>query len=169
MTFWRLYYHLIWATHRREPLLRPEMEKRLFAYMVAKAAELEVFTYAINGWFDHVHLVVAIPPKIAVAEVVKLVKGASAYDVNHTYNLDYEFGWQRGYGALSIGESQRPIAEAYVRNQKQHHAQQTTNTWLEKITVPDDGPTDPGLQSDPAPGTIHETRTEYIIDATFPF
>lgn len=169
MTFGRLYYHLIWATQRRESLIRPEMEERLFAHMVAKAAELEVYTYAVNGWFDHVHMVVAIPPKIAVAEVVKLVKGASAYDINRSYGLDYEFAWQRGYGALSMGESQRPIAEASVRNQKQHHARQTTNGWLETISIPEDGPEDPEKQTGHGVNRIHEELEPDTIDDEFTF
>ena len=41
MAFWRLYYHLVWATKNREPLIKPEIEKRLYAYLVHKAAELE--------------------------------------------------------------------------------------------------------------------------------
>nr|NIT51817.1 IS200/IS605 family transposase [candidate division Zixibacteria bacterium]NIW43533.1 IS200/IS605 family transposase [Gammaproteobacteria bacterium]NIX54627.1 IS200/IS605 family transposase [candidate division Zixibacteria bacterium] len=63
MAFHRLYFHLIWATKNREYLIQPNIEKRLYSYLVNKAAELGVYTYAINGWYDHIHLVVAIPPK----------------------------------------------------------------------------------------------------------
>lgn len=72
-------------------MIKTEIEERLFAYIVRKAAELEVCTCAINGWFDHIHLVVAIPPKISVAEVVKHVKGASSFDLNQNYDLDRQF------------------------------------------------------------------------------
>ena len=169
MTFWRLYYHLVWATHKREPIIKPEMKQRLFAHMVFKAAELNAYTYAIDGWFDHIHLVVAVPPKLAIAEVVKHLKGASAYDVNHTYGLDHEFSWQRGYGALSLGERQRASAEIYVRNQKQHHRQQTTNAWLQYSAIPDEGPTDPGLKPKGDPSGLRETPALYEIHDEFPF
>ena len=130
MSFWRNYYHLVWATKQRSPFLQPDVEQPLYAYMINKAAELEVYVYAINGWVEHTHLVVAIPPKHGVAEVVKKIKGASSHYVNHVLRPEDEFAWQRGYGCMTMGESQRSIAEAYVRNQKQHHAQQTTNGWL---------------------------------------
>jgi putative transposase len=39
MPFWRLYYHLVWATKNREPLIVPQIEPRLYAYLVHKAAE----------------------------------------------------------------------------------------------------------------------------------
>jgi putative transposase len=59
MPFWRAYYHLVWATKDRAELIGPEVEETLFRYLVNKAAELNVRVYAINGWFDHVHMVVA--------------------------------------------------------------------------------------------------------------
>jgi putative transposase len=117
----------------------------------------------VNGWYDHVHLVVAIPPKHAVADVVKRLKGASSHDLNHGARLDYEFAWQRGYGALSLGERQRPQAEAYVQNQKQHHAQQTTNSWLEHYTELDEGPSETGITADGVPPVLREQPPMYEI------
>ena len=93
MSFWRLYYHLVWATKNREHLIQPEIEDRLHAYLVRKAAELDVYVYAINGWYDHAHVVAAIPPKHAVADVVKRLKGASSHYLNHEGGLDYQFAW----------------------------------------------------------------------------
>src|SRR6476661_6869597 len=82
MSFWRLYYHLVWSTKNREHLIQPDVETRLYLYLVSKAAELDVYVYAINGWFDHIHMVVAIPPNHAVAEVVKRLKGGRSHDLN---------------------------------------------------------------------------------------
>lgn len=170
MAFWRLYYHLVWATKNREPLIRPEIEARLYAYNVNKAAELGVYVYAINGWYDHIHLVVSIPPKHAVADVVKHLKGASSHDLNHSgVPLDYTFAWQRGYGALTVGESQRPKAVAYVQNQKAHHEAQTANAWLERYTEFDEGPDDIGLTPGSVPSILHEEVAEYDVWGEPPF
>jgi len=43
MPFWRACYHLVWGTKNREPLIQPEIEPSLYAYLVCKAAELGVF------------------------------------------------------------------------------------------------------------------------------
>ncbi len=168
MPFWRLYYHLVWTTKNREPLIQPDVECRLFPYIVNKAAELDVYVYAINAWHDHVHLVVAIPPKHAVAQVVKMLKGASAYDLNQVAALHEHFAWQRGYGVLSLGERQRPIAEAYVIRQKEHHRQQTTNIWLERSDEYDEGPGATGIDRDVVPA-VRETTDTYDITSDFPF
>jgi len=140
MAFWRLYYHLVWATKNREHLIQPEVESQLYPYLVRKASELGVYVYALNGWYDHVHLIVSIPPKLAIADVVKRLKGASAHYLNHNGASNIFFGWQRGYGVLSIGERQRLQAEAYVHRQKEHHQNHTTVAWLERYTDLDEGP-----------------------------
>ena len=168
MTFWRLYYHLTWATQNREPLIQPDMEEQLYAYLVRKAAELDVYIYAVNGWYDHSHLVAAIPPKQAVAEVVKHLKGASAHYVNHDMHAAH-FQWQRGYGALTLGEKQKSAAIAYVQGQKQHHQQHTTNAWLERAAEFDEGPFDHGLLVEHVLVELREARAEYDVLGEPPF
>jgi len=141
MSFWRNYYHIVWATKNREPLIQPVFEAQIYGYLVNKGAELDVYTYAIGGCADHIHLVAAVPPKHAVAFVVKNLKGASSHYVNHVIRpANLTFAWQNGYGCLTLGETQRPVAEAYVQRQKQHHEDQTTNRWLERYEELDEGP-----------------------------
>lgn len=166
MSFWRNYYHIVWATRNREPLIQLSFEPALYAYLVNKGRELGIITYAINGWVDHVHLVVSIPPKLSVAEAVKRLKGASSFYVNQVLRPESisHFAWQRGYGCFTLGERQRAIAEAYVRNQKQHHAEQNTNRWLELETHLDEGPTNEGLPADGIPRSIHERQATYVTD-----
>lgn len=159
MPFWRTFYHLVWATAGREPLITTRIEEPLFAYVVGKAAELGVYVYAINGWSDHVHLVVAIPPRHAVAEIVKRLKGASAHYVNHDLSPGHHFAWQRSYGVLSLGERQRSLAEAYVAGQKKHHAERTANAWLEKCDDNTDGPDSP--ESANRTASAHEASSQY--------
>ena len=137
MSFWRTYYHLVWATKNRESFIAPDIEDRLYAYLEKKAREIGVTVFALNGMPDHVHLIVSIPPKLSISQVVKRLKGASSHDLNQ---VGIGFTWQRGYGVLTLGERQRPIAEAYVRNQKKHHNEISTNGWLERMAEAEDGP-----------------------------
>jgi putative transposase len=140
MAFWRTYYHIIWATRERAPLIQPAIEERLYAYIAARALALECHIYAIGGWVDHMHLITAIPPKIAVAEVVRQLKGASAHYANHELQLSGNFEWQRGYGVLSISERNLETALAYVRNQKQHHTHGSEIRVLETLSDESIGP-----------------------------
>ena len=169
MSFWRLYYHLVWARRDREPLIQPETEERLYAYLVRKAAESGVYVYAVNGWYDHIHLLAAIPPRHAVADVVKRLKGSSSHFLNHEGGLAYEFAWQRGYGVLTLGEGQRPKAEVYVRDQKAHHERQTANAWLERCSELDEGPVDAGITLSGVPVALREKRVAYEAWGEPPF
>ncbi len=167
MTFWRSYAHLVWATKNREPLIRPEIEARLYAYMVGKAAELGCYVHAVNGVSDHVHLIISIPPKHSVAWIVKNLKGGSSHFVTHELNLGTAaFAWQRGYGYLSLGESQCERAVIYVENQKEHHHAGTTNSWLEKTDDEVDGNDEDPSAAKP---TLRESRAEYLVFDEFPF
>lgn len=82
MPFWRSYAHLIWATKERNAFIVPNIENRLHSQMIKKTGDLGCHVYAINGMPDHIHLVMAIPPKISVADVVKALKGSSSHFVN---------------------------------------------------------------------------------------
>lgn len=163
MPFWRTYYHLVWATKNRIPFIQHDIEPRLYSYLVNKAREIGVRVYEVNGWVDHVHLIASIPPKHAVAYVVKRLKGASAFDLNQSGALDDHFNWQRGYGVLTLGERQRAVAEAYVRNQKQHHGRQTTNSWLERMDEFDEGPADEGIDPSRIPPILRESDVVYNV------
>jgi REP element-mobilizing transposase RayT len=169
MPFWRLYYHLIWPTKNREHLITAAVEARLYPYLVSKAADNDTYVYAINGWYDHIHLVVAIPPKHSVAEIVKRLKGASSHYLSNDRSVEQDFAWHRGYGALSVGERQRSIAEAYVHNQKEHHARQTTSVWLERADELDEGSPDAGASSESQAGMLRETTAVYDLSDPFPF
>lgn len=125
MPFTRLFYHLIWATKNRLPLITPSIEESLYSFLAYKAGELGCRLLAINGLEDHVHLVIEIAPKVAVATVIRRLKGASTHEFSDLY-------WQRGYGALTIGERNLAVALEYVRRQKEHHSLQTAIVSLER-------------------------------------
>jgi REP element-mobilizing transposase RayT len=167
MPFWRLYYHLVWATKNREPLITPQLETRLYAYMVNKAAELGAYTYAINGGPEHTHMVVASPPDVALSRLVQEVKGASSHDLNQQ-NIGFKFAWQRGYGALSLGQKQLDEAITYVNRQKEHHSNLTVHPWLERYSEIDEGPDDHGLGRSRVPALREEgVSYDYLGEPLF--
>lgn len=131
--FWRHTYHMVWATHKRAPLIGKAIEAQLHRFLADKAADLECEVYAVNGMADHVHMVLSIPPHRSVSDVVQKLKGASSHHMNtFLAPADGHFAWQRGFGSLTVGERQRSVAVAYVQNQKEHHGAVSTNAWLEE-------------------------------------
>ncbi|MEZ2227323.1 IS200/IS605 family transposase [Microcoleus sp.] len=141
MAMWRLYYHLVWATKERQPLIHPQRETELYNYIIGKADTLNCIVHAIGGTENHIHLIVSIPPRQSIAEFVKNIKGSSSHYLNQILQNPNRFGWQEGYGVFSLGQTQLEQAVAYVINQKQHHLGNTVNSHLEQITDRDDRPT----------------------------
>ncbi|MBI3912936.1 MAG: IS200/IS605 family transposase [Chloroflexi bacterium] len=139
MAYWRLHYHLIWATSQRLPLLTESVERQVYGTILGKAKELGVIVHAIGGVQDHIHVAVSIPPKISVSDCVRHFKGASSHYVNHQPNAEGNFAWQEGYGALTFGDRAAQDVVAYVRNQKEHHRQNTTRTSFERMAEENDG------------------------------
>jgi putative transposase len=136
MSLWQLYYHIVWATKERQPLIIPHKEPDLYDYMIGKSDSLRCIVHAIGGMEDHIHLVVSIPPTMAIAEFVKNIKGSSSYYFNHSLTAtSNKFAWQEGYGVFSLGSKQLEQAVNYVKNQKNHHLQGTTNSHLEKVQI----------------------------------
>ena len=126
MSYWRIFYHLIWATKRRESLLDERVEAMVYGTILNKAKELGIIVHAIGGREDHLHVVATIPPKMAVAEGVRQLKGASSHYVNLQCDGEQRFSWQDSYGVLTLGERSMPDVVKYVKNQRQHHDAGTT-------------------------------------------
>jgi putative transposase len=133
MSYWKLYCHFIWGTKDRLTLIDSSLEPQLYRAIAAKAQEMEGFIHAIGGIEDHVHLAVSIPPMVAPAKFIGDVKGNSSHFVNYVIKPNFEFHWQDEYGVLSFGEKNLPAVVRYIHNQKQHHADGTLITAMERM------------------------------------
>jgi putative transposase len=133
MSYWKIYYHFIWSTKNRLPVIESAFEPKLYSAIAAKAQNMEGFVHAIGGTEDHIHLAVSVPPKIAPAKFIGDVKGNSSHFFNYVIKPDFEFHWQDEYGIFSFGEKDLPSVVRYIRNQKQHHAGGTFITALERM------------------------------------
>jgi putative transposase len=139
MTFWRLFYHITWATRGREMCIDNSWEDLLHNLIASKATDLGALVYAVGGVEDHVHLVASVPPRIALAKFVGQVKGNTSHFINHELNLPYEFRWQGEYGVVSFGERQLSMVIHYVKNQRSHHQEGTPIAFLEQRRPRDEG------------------------------
>ncbi len=127
MSYWRLYYHIVWGTKRREALLDADRLEPLERSIRATCHDLGALPHAAGIMPDHVHLAVSIPPKIAISDAIQRIKGESSYLLNHAEGrgeTDW-FAWQPEYGVISFGERSLKEVLAYVTNQRSHHANQT--------------------------------------------
>lgn len=152
MPYWQLYYHLVWSTKNRQPLLTADVEPIVHGLLREKAIGLGATVFALNGTADHVHMVAAIPPKIAVARFVGQVKAVASTKFNKSEaGLAQPFFWQAEYGAFSFDRKRLPPVIAYVERQKEHHARSKVLAVLERLD-------DLGVQM------ISEPAASYVVD-----
>jgi REP element-mobilizing transposase RayT len=133
MPYWQPFYHLVWSTKHRQPLITPDVEPIVYDLLRTKAIGLGATVFAIGGMPDHVHIVAAIPPKIAVAKFVGQIKAVASTKFNKM-DHGHILYWQDEYGAFSFDGKRLANVIAYVRRQKEHHTRQTIIPVLERQT-----------------------------------
>ncbi len=132
------FYHFVWATRRREAFITDVVERELYRYMEGKCRDMKIPVHALNGMPDHVHFVVSLPPRLAPADFMETIKGASSHYINHRpdqmsplFPLLY---WQPGYGMLTLDERRLPVVIRYVERQKQRHGAGRLSQKMERMT-----------------------------------
>ena len=117
-------YHLVWIPrYRRKVFVQGvrEYAEKLFSHIPELDPDIEVVK--LNVQVDHVHMVVVIPPKYAVARVVQYIKSRSAKELKTKFpflkKVYFSRGgiWSRGYCVSCIGLDEKEIL-AYVEHQE---------------------------------------------------
>jgi putative transposase len=112
------FVHCVFSTKERRNRIPPELQDKLYAYVIGIADNLGFKILAAGGTANHVHLLIGLPPSLTLAEVVQKLKANSSRWLGENSG---QFEWQKGYGAFSVSPSLLPTVQAYIRNQAEHH------------------------------------------------
>ena len=120
---WDCKYHVVFVPKYRKKVIygeKKEFLRRIFHELAAQKG-CEIVSGSLVQ--DHVHMLIRIPPKYSVAEIVGYLKGKSAIAMARQFggrkrNFNGESFWARGYSASTVGYDQENI-RAYIRNQEQ--------------------------------------------------
>ena len=111
--------HCGFSTKGRSPSIPDALQPRLWAFMGGIARRLGMKAIAVGGTRDHVHILLLLPPTIALAKAVQALKANSSRWLHQTTGKP--FVWQEGYAAFSVSISQTEATVAYIHNQREHH------------------------------------------------
>ena len=131
---WDCKYHIIFIPKMRRNRLYGDIRPRLGQIFHALAAQKECAILQGHLMPDHVHMLVSIPPKLAVSSVVGYLKGKSAIHMARTYgerkrNYVGQSFWARGYFVSTVGRDEKAIRE-YIQNQeKEDQRLEQLNLW----------------------------------------
>nr|WP_319392863.1 IS200/IS605 family transposase [uncultured Desulfobacter sp.] len=119
---WECKYHVVWIPKYRRKTLYGELRKYLGQVFkdLARSRECEIIEGHMMS--DHVHMLISIPPKYSVAQVVGFIKGKSAIHIARNYlghrrNFTGQQFWARGYHVSTVGRDEATIRE-YIRSQE---------------------------------------------------
>jgi len=121
-TKWECKYHVVWIPKYRKKSLYRELRKYLGDVLKDLAAQKECKILEGHLVSDHVHVLIVIPPKYSVAQVVGFIKGKSAIAIARNYtgrkkNFTGQSFWARGYYVSTVGKDEETVRE-YIRHQE---------------------------------------------------
>jgi putative transposase len=119
---WECKYHVVFIPKYRKKAIYGELRKNLGKVFRTLAEQRESYIEEGHLMPDHVHIMISIPPKYAVAQVVGYIKGKSAIHIARTYtgrrrNFVGQHFWARGYFVSTVGRDEAAVRE-YIRNQE---------------------------------------------------
>jgi REP element-mobilizing transposase RayT len=125
MSYVSSYFHCIFSTKERHPLITPQLRERLWPFLGGIARQNKMKAIEIGGVEDHVHLLLSLPSTMPVAKAVQLIKGGSSKWIHETFPEKRLFSWQEEYGAFSVSVSQLKKTIEYIKGQAEHHRKMT--------------------------------------------
>ena len=120
---WECKYHVVFIPKYRRKTLYGELRQHLGEVFRKLAEQKESRIEEGHLMPDHVHMMIAIPPKYAVSQVVGFIKGKSAIHLARSYaersrNFVGQHFWARGYFVSTVGRDEEVIRE-YIRHQEE--------------------------------------------------
>ena len=122
-TKWECKYHIVFAPKYRRQIIYGKIKMDI-GQMLRKLCEYKgIEIIEAEACKDHIHMLISIPPKYSVAQIMGYLKGKSSLMIFEKYaNLKYKYGnrhfWCRGYYVSTVGANRKAIQE-YIRNQLQ--------------------------------------------------
>jgi REP element-mobilizing transposase RayT len=120
-TFTQLYIHLIFAVKYRQAILNKNFRPRVFEYISGIITQMNHKSIIVNGFSDHVHILIGLNPSNSISDTVHDIKRSSSLFINKESLCIGRFSWQDGYGAFSYSRSQLEMIYSYIYNQESHH------------------------------------------------
>lgn len=120
-TRWRCQYHVVFAPKYRRLAIYGEIKVDIGKILRQLCKQKGVEIIEAELCKDHVHMLISIPPKYSVSQIMGYLKGKSSLMIFDRHaNLKYKYGsrhfWARGYFVDTVGRNKKQVAE-YIRNQ----------------------------------------------------
>ena len=122
-TTWRCQYHVVFAPKYRRMVIYRELRADIGKILRQLCQQKGIEIIEAEACPDHIHMLLSIPPKYSVSQIMGFLKGKSSLMIFDRHaNLKYKYGnrhfWARGYFVDTVGRNKKQIQE-YIKNQLQ--------------------------------------------------
>ncbi len=120
-TSWRCQYHIVFAPKYRRMEIYGQIKQDIGVILRKLYQQKGIEIIEAKACPDHIHMLISIPPKYSVSQIMGYLKGKSSLMIFDRHaNLKYKYGnrhfWARGYYVDTVRRNKKQIAE-YIRNQ----------------------------------------------------
>ena len=117
----QIWLHAVFATKYREPLFAKDKLQIICDHILKYSTESGIRIDTINGWYDHLHILLRLGSTQNISKIMNLLKGRSARWINTEQIVQGGFKWQKGYGCFSVSPKDVPRIRRYIERQDEHH------------------------------------------------
>ena len=116
-------YHIVFAPKFRRQVIYGKLKAEIVKMLRKLCEYKKIEILEANTCLDHMHMLISIPPKFSVSQIIGYLKGKSSLMIFDKFaNMKYKYGnrrfWCKGYYVSTIGRNEKKIAE-YIQNQLQ--------------------------------------------------
>lgn len=124
-TYSQINIQIVFAVKYRRALIQPTWENELYKYITGIIQAKGQKLLAINGAYNHIHILIGMKPTCCLSDLVREIKKSSTNFVNEKKLCTCKFEWQEGFGAFSYNQQQVSNVITYIQNQKMQHQKQS--------------------------------------------
>ena len=121
MSHIKIWIHAVWSTKNRQPVLKPPVLLQVCSHILINSKGKDIFVDTINGYDEHIHVLMLLKYDNSIARQMQLLIGESAYWANKHNIIKGGLNWADKYFATSVSSDKLEIVRAYINGQQQHH------------------------------------------------
>lgn len=115
------YYHIVFCTKAREMTIPKDRRDDMYRFIWKEVQNIGCRLLRIGGIANHVHMLIDLHPSVALADLMKNVKGKSSTWMGHSQGFLSFKGWASEYFASTVSPEQKYIVIEYIKGQEAHH------------------------------------------------
>lgn len=133
MSYIAHYYHIVFRTYRSVQSIPEESKRIMFTYLYKMICNKGWKLIRINGYLNHIHILISLPASAKVCDVVAILKSQSTKVFRRHPMFPNFIGWAGRYASFSVSYYEVDKIKNYIINQESHHSDHSFQSEIEEL------------------------------------